>query len=591
MTGAEGQKPKRRLGAVVFADIVNYTGMMGADEVGTWAAVSSRFDELRQLALTHRGDLLEVRGDGLFLLFDSAVEAVGFAMNLQEKAADWNTATLPGQQFQFRVGINLGEILVDGTTIAGDCVNIASRLEALAEPGRVCISAAVYEQVRNRLKFGYEYLGAKRLKNIVEPVDAFQVHLNSTSAAMTSGYRPTYLSEPAVAAVMTRNSSVVVLPLQFQGSDASERWYADGFTDDITTSMSRFHDLFVIARSSAYVYTDPQVPPANVARELGVRYVVKGSLRKAGNRIRVAIELLDSERERIIWGEHYDRNLADIFELQDEITQLIVSATAQHIRSTEIERLRRLAPNDLEAYGYVLQGQQRIFRYTQADIQSARKLYDRALQLEPKYGRALAAKSRTLNIEWRYSWTDEQDRALDTALNLAHEAIEVDSADARGFGELGFACLYRKEHDASINAYRRALSLNPNDADLLSDMADALTHARQSEEAIELIKRAMRLNPHYPDQYLWHLGGAYFNLKQYEGAIQTIQKMQNPTEGRRLLAASFGHLGRVEQAREQAAKVLEAHPNFNVDSWATVQPDKYPEDSAHFIAGLKKAGL
>jgi adenylate cyclase len=590
MVEVEGRTTKRRLGAVVFADIVNYTGMMGADEVGTWAAVSSRFDELRQLAAAYRGDVLEVRGDGLFLLFDSAVDAVGFAMNLQERAGSWNSSAVPGQLFQFRVGVNLGEILVDGPNVAGDCVNIASRLEALAEPGRVCISSAVYEQVRSRLKFGYEYLGAKRLKNVTDPVDAFQVHVNSTSATMTPGYRPTYLSDVAVGLV-TKNSSVVVLPLQFQGSDLSERWYADGFTDDITTSLSRFHDLFVIARSSAYVYTDPQVVPANAARELGVRYVVKGSLRKAGNRIRVAIELLDCERERIIWGERYDRNLDDIFDIQDEVTQLIVSATAQNIRSTEIERLRQLAPNDLEAYGYVLQGQQRIFRYTQADTQGARKLYDRALQLDPKYGRALAAKSRTLNIEWRYNWTDNQDQALDTALNLAHEAIEVDAADARGFGELGFAYLYRKEHDASINAYRRALSLNPNDADLLSDMADALTHARQSEEALELIKRAMQLNPHYPDQYLWHLGGAYFNLKQYEEAIQTIQKMQNPTEGRRLLAASFGHLGRVAQAQEQAAKVLEAHPNFNVDSWAVVQPDKHPEDSAHFIEGLKKAGL
>jgi adenylate cyclase len=196
-----------------------------------------------------------------------------------------------------------------------------------------------------------------------------------------------------------------------------------------------------------------------------------------------------------------------------------------------------------------------------------------------------------LNIQWRYNWVDERESALDSALKLAYEAIQADPADARGFGELGFVHLYRKEHDAAINAYRRATTLNPNDADLLSDMADALTHTRQEEEAILLMEKAMQLNPYFPDQYLWHLGGAYFNLKRYDEAIHTIQKMQNPAEGRRLLAASFGQLGRIAEAREQAAKVLEAHPNFKVESWAAVQPDKYPDDSAHFVEGLRKAGL
>jgi adenylate cyclase len=590
MPNAGDQTPRRRLGAVLFADIANYTGMMSADEVGTWTAIRSRFQDFDTLAKQHHGDVLEVRGDGLFILFDSAIHAVSFGMELQKQMKIWNADIPEDRQFWFRVGINLGEILVDGALVSGDCVNIASRLESLAQPGNVCISATVYEQVRNKLMFGYEYLGSQQLKNVKEPVDAFQVHENSTSAAMTRGLRPLYLAESSIV-LPVKDRSVVVLPLQFQGSDQTESWYADGLTEDITTSLSRFHDLFVIARTSAYVYTDPQVVPANAARELGVRYVVRGSLRKAGNRIRVAVELLDSERKRIIWGEHYDRELDGIFELQDEITQLIVSAIAQHIHSTELDRLKQLAPNDFRAYGFVLQGQQRIFRYTQVDTHGARTLYDKALNLDPNYARALAAKSRTLNIEWRYDWAEEPEEALNSALNLAYEAIEADSADARGYGELGFVQLYRKDHDAAINAYRRATALNPNDADLLSDMADALAHARQSEEAIVILQRAMRLNPYFPDQYLWHLGGAYFNLKRYDEAIQTIQKMQNPTEGRRLLAASFGQLGRLSEAKEQAAKVLEAHPNFSVDNWATVQPDKYPEDSAHFIEGLRKAGL
>jgi adenylate cyclase len=590
MPNAGDHTPRRRLGAVLFADIANYTGMMGADEIGTWNIVKSRFEDFNELAKLHHGEVLEVRGDGLFILFDSAIHAVSFGMELQKRMKIWNADIAEDRQFRFRVGINLGEVLVDGTRISGDCVNIASRLESLAQPGHVCISATVYEQVRNKLTFGYEYLGSQNLKNVKEPVDAFQVHENSTSAAMTRGLRPLYLSENSII-LPSKDCSVVVLPLQFQGSEQSESWYADGLTEDITTSLSRFHELFVIARSSAYVYTDPKVMPANAARELGVRYVVRGSLRKAGNRIRVAIELLDSEHNRIIWGEHYDRELDGIFELQDEITQLIVSSAAQHIQSTELDRLKQLAPNDLRAYGFVLQGQQHIFRYTMEEIRRARSLYDKALHLDPNYARALAAKSRTLNFDWRYNWAEHRDNALDSALKLALEAIHADSLDARGFGELGFVHLYRKEHNAAINAYRRATTLNPNDADLLSDMADALAHSSQSEEAIELLKKAMRLNPHYPDQYLWNLGGAYFDIKQYDKAIDTIQKMQNPSEGRRLLAASFGHLGRITEAREQAAKVLEAHPRFNVEQWAAVVPDKYEETTAHFIEGLRKAGL
>ncbi len=590
MPDVEDNTPRRRLGAVLFADIANYTGMMSADEIGTWNAVKSRFEDFNKLAKLHHGEVLEVRGDGLFILFDSAIHAVSFGMELQNRTKIWNADIAEDRQFRFRVGINLGEILVDGTRVSGDCVNIASRLESLAQPGHVCISATVYEQVRNKLTFGYEYLGSQNLKNVKEPVDAFQVHENSTSAAMTRGLRPLYLTENSII-LPVRDCSVVVLPLQFQGSDQTESWYADGLTDDITTSLSRFHDLFVIARSSAYAYADPRVVPSSAARELGVRYVVRGSLRKAGNRIRVAIELLDSEHSRIIWGEHYDRELDGIFELQDEITQLIVSSAAQHIQSTELDRLKQLAPNDLRAYGFVLQGQQRIFRYTRIDTRGAQTLYDKALNLDPNYARALAAKSRTLNIQWRYNWVDERENALDSALKLAYEAIQADPADARGFGELGFVHLYRKEHDAAINAYRRATTLNPNDADLLSDMADTLSHTRQSEEAVELLHRAMRLNPYYPDQYLWNLGGAYFDLKQYDEAINTVQKMQNPTEGRRLLAASFGHLGRIAEAKEQAVKVLEAHPRFNVEQWAAVVPDKYEESTAHLIEGLRKAGL
>jgi adenylate cyclase len=590
MSDIDDPSIKRRLSAILFADIANYTRLMGDDEVATWRAAKPVIHNMNDLARQHNGRVLQVRGDGLFLLFDSAVDAVRFGIELQRQMKTINESLEDERQLWFRVGINLGEILVDGDDVSGDSVNVAARLESLARPGHVCISAAVYEQVRNRLTFGYEYLGAQYLKNVKEPVDAFQVHENPASAAMTAGLRRPNLADSFIHQPI-KDLSVVVLPFRFQGSDQTESWLADGLTEDITTSLSRFHDFFVISRMSAYAFAARMRSPADAARELGVRYVTNGSVRKGGRHIRITIELLDAERGRSIWGEHYDRALEDIFDVQDQITRLIVSATAVQIEASERERIRQLAPANLRAYGFVVQGQQHIFRYTRDDNREARLLYEAALQVDPRYARALAAKSRTLNIDWRYSWTDLRDEVLEAALDLALGAVAIDPSDARGFGELGFVHLYRKEHAAAISAYERALGLNPNDADLMSDMADALAHCHRSEEAIELLKHAMRLNPFYPDQYLWHLGGAYFNLQRYEEAIHTIHGMQNPTEGRRLLAASYGQLGRIVEARAEAAKVLQAHPDFSVERWAAVQPDKEAADVAHFIEGLRKAGF
>lgn len=590
MSNRDKVSPRRRLGAVVFADIVDYSRLMGDDEIGTWQAVWERIETFNERAGSFGGKVLQIRGDGLFLLFDSAVDAVSFAIDAQSRMKSLNQAVAPDRQLWFRIGINLGEVLLGAEDASGDSVNIAARIEALAKPGEVCISAAVYDQVRNKLGFGYSYLGSQTLKNIAEPVDTFQVHADPAAGLMATGYRrPALRRHPADKA--SKGPSVVVLPFRFLGSDASESWFADGLTEDITTNLSRFHDLFVIARTSAYVFAESAASPGKAARELGVRYAVTGSVRKIGPRIRVTIQLLDDEHERTVWGEQYNRQLDDLFDLQQEVTEVIVAAVAVNIAASEREKLGQLAPADVRAYTYVLQGQQHIFRYSQADNRQARSLYEAALALDPRYARALAATSRTLNIDWRYDWTELRDLALDKALELALAAVDLDPADARGYGELGFAHLYRKEHEAAISAYGRALSLNPNDADLMSDFADALSHCGRSEEAIELFHKAMRLNPFYPDEYLWYLGGAYYNLKRYEEAIHAVSGMQNPREGQRILAASHAQLGRMDEARAHAQKVIEAHPGFNIDHWAKIVPDWQSEDTLHLIDGLKKAGL
>lgn len=579
---------RRQLGAVLFADVVGYARLMGNDEIDTYSALKSLLEQLETACQAHDGRVVAVRGDGVLALFETATNAVKFGIELHRIAEQSNASRPEDHRLRFRAGVHMGEILIDDRGIHGDNVNIAARLQEIAEPGRVFVSSSVYEQIRNRLRFGFEFLGPQRLKNIAEPIPAYCVRSEIEGAAMAATLRP---DTPPAHPQLPGIPSVAVLPFSSLGGDQSDSWFADGLTEDIILNLSKFKNLFVIARNSAFFFKARTMPPQEAARELGVRYVARGSIRRASSRIRVAIELIDAESGRTIWGERYDRDIDDIFAIQDEVTDAIVAATAVLIEAQERKRMSQAAPADLAAYGYVLRGQQYIFRYTRQDNRQAQSLYERALARDQDYARASAAISRTLNIDWRYSWAKDADHALDTALSFAQRAVELDPTDARGFGELGFVHLYRKEHDAAIGAYRRALALNPNDADLLSDYADALAHSGDNETAISSLKQAMRLNPYFPDQYLWHLGGAYYNLKEYDAVIDTLTRMNNPTEGQRMLAASYAQLGKMELARDMATRHREAHPNFSLERWAKVQPDRLAEDTQHFVEGLKKAGF
>jgi len=574
----------------LFADVAGFAALMGANEEATYAVVSELIGEFKDHIGAFQGEVLNVAGDGILAFFESVLSAVKFAVSIQKVIEERAPASPGGPLVRFRIGINLGDVILDGGNVYGDSVNIASRLEGFANPGGVCVSAAVYEQVRNKLTYGYECLGLQKLKNIVDPVEVYRLHPDGGAVMTASPLRGTTGVERENA--LPTRPSVAVLPLANMSGDAGEDFFVDGITEDIITNLSKFKDLFVIARNSSFVYKSTALPPADqIGRALGVRYLLTGNVRRAGGRVRITVRLMDAESDRTLWADRIDRDYDDIFELQDEIAEIIVSALAVQVETAERERMRQQPLANMEAYGLVLQGQQKLFRYTRNDNAEARELYAEALKADDHYARALAAMSRTYNFDWRYSWSESPEDALDKALDLARNAVAIDRRDARGYAELGFVNLYRKRHTASIDAYQRSLTLNPNDADVMADMADALTHAGRSEEAITQFEKAMRLNPFYPDQYLWDLGGTYFNLRRYEEAIETLDRMHNPAEGRRLLAASYAQLGRLEEARQQAALVLEAHPNFSLQQWETIQPDKNPDDTAHFVEGLKKAGL
>ncbi len=577
----------QKLGAVLFADVVGYSRLMSQNELDTYNALKSLISDLESSCAKHQGRVVEVRGDGILALFETATSAVEFGVELHRIASAHNSAGPEDQRIKFRAGVHLGEILIDDRGIHGDNVNIAARLQEIAEPERVYVSSAVYDQVCNRLRYGYEFLGPKQLKNIMNPVSTYCVRSEVAGATMAGTMRPEVLGD-----ILERpdTPSVAVLPFASHG-DESDNWVAEGLTDDIIMNLSKFRNLFIIARNSSFFFKAQSMPPKDAAQRLNVRYIARGSVRRSASRIRISAELVDASSERTIWAERFDRNIDDIFDILDEVTECIVAATAVMIESHEKQRMIQAIPSDLEAYGSVLQGQHHIFKYTRNDNRKAQNFYQSALERDGGYARAAAALSRTLNIDWRYSWSDDPSKAFEQALTFAQQAIELDPTDARGFGELGYVHLYRKEHDAAIQSYQRALALNPNDADMHSDYADALAHSGDNETAITHLQQAMRLNPYFPDQYLWHLGGAYYNLRRYEDVIETVNKMNNPTEGQRMLAASHAQLGNTDMARLIADKHREAHPNFSLSRWAKVLPDRLEDDTQHFVEGLKKAGF
>jgi len=590
---SRNDKDQRELKAIIFADVVGYTSLMHEDEVTTQEGITELLALFEKGCEEFGGEVLEVRGDGIFALFKSSVNSVLFANKTQNRIASRNQKFPEERQIRFRIGIHLGDVLKDDKFHYGDSVNIASRIEGLAEPGGVCISSSVYEQVKNSGKFGCENLGPKHLKNIKDSIEVFRVTKDPHTAMRVASPRKTLIDTPASNELKGHEvrPSVAILPFRNTSGAADFDYFSDGFTDDIITNLSKFHNLFVISRGSSFVYKDKQLPAKQIGNELGVRYIADGSVRTVGNRVRISVQLVDSDKDQTLWTEHYDRNLDDIFEVQDEISAIICNAASVKISAEENSRLARLLPNSLEAYDSLLKGQQHVFRYTKEDMRQARALYEAAVNLDPRYGRALAAIAQTLNFEWLFSWADESEETLDYALSIAREAVALDDTDARGYAGVGFVSLYQKKHDASIKAYQRALELNPNDADVISELADTYAHSGHSAKAVELLKKAMHLNPFYPDEYLWNLGGAYYNLKQYQNAIDAVDQMNNPTEGCRILAASYAQLGQLDIARIHAQKTLEAHPDFSLEHWQTMMPDKRAEDSMAFAEGLRKAGL
>ena len=560
---------------------------MDRNEERTYERVTRSIRLMKSLIGDYGGRVMNVAGDGVLALFESAPEALRFAVAIQQELRNDVVWDADDEPVAFRIGINLGEVLVDDeTNIQGRSVNLAVRIQLFAPPGGICLSAAVKDAVQGSPGIILRSLGRQKLKNIAEPVEVFVVERETPSLPAIVALPP---HGQAVAPLA--EASVAVLPLANLSDDPRDTHLCDGITADIITNLSRFRDLLVIARHSAFLFKEARVPAKVIGDQLGVRYLVNGGLQRQGSRLRINVELSDVESSRVVWADRFQGDLGDVFAFQDDVIDVVAARLAVQINAAERRRALSAAPPDLRAYGLILRGQELSFSLTRHENLHARRLFEQAAEIDPGYGRTYAGLSRTFNLAWQYGWSEAPQACLDKAVELALQAVDRDDLDARGYAQLGYAYLFRKQQDASLAAYEQAIELNPNDADILADMAMSMRASGDADRALPLVTRAMRHNPFHPDVYLWILGEIYFDLAAYEQAIHTLHRMRDKSEGHRLLAASYALIGQIDEAKHHAEQVMALRPNFSIEHWRNVPPDKNPEPLERFIDGLRMAGL
>jgi adenylate cyclase len=581
--------PERRLAAVVAADMVGYSRLMEVDEAGTLARLKTHRIELIDPAIAkNRGRIIKTTGDGVLVEFQSVVDAVVCAAEIQRRMMRRNADVPPARWIQFRVGINLGDVIVDDDDIFGDGVNIAARLESLAEPGGICVSGAVCDQVGGRLEdIVFEDLGDQQVKNIARPIRVFRVRLEQ-NASVT----PDHAKDAAAPTARSKKPSIAVLPLVNMSGDSEQEFFADGLTEDIITELSRFHDLLVISRNSTFVYKGKAVKVQDVAREFGVDYVLEGSVRKAGGRIRVTVQLIDAETDRHIWAERYDRELEDIFAIQDEITRAIVATLQGRVEAANHDRAKRKPTDNMVAYECVLAAKVLHHRSTRADNEQAQRLLDRALSLDPNYAHAHAWKACVLGQTWVYDWCTDRDALFQEVVAELEVSLALDDNDSDVHRILAAVNLNRDDHDRAAYHQERALTLNPNYDLVVVQQGELLTWLGRPEEGIDWIKKAMRLNPYHPERFWSHLGRACYCAEKYADAAEAFSRLARPDHTHHaFLAATFAQMGNSVAAAAHAAEVLKREPQFSVATYLGTLHYKHEFDRKRHEAGLLKAGL
>ncbi|MBR1237928.1 adenylate/guanylate cyclase domain-containing protein [Bradyrhizobium sp. AUGA SZCCT0182] len=581
--------PERRLAAVLAADMVGYSRLMEVDETGTLARLKTHRIELIDPVITkNHGRIIKTTGDGMLVEFRSVADAVLCAAEIQRRMARRNADVSPARWIQFRIGINLGDIIVEDNDIFGDGVNVAARLEMLAEPGGICVSGAVRDQVGQRLDdVAFEDLGEQSVKNIVRPIRVFRVRLDADPEAAPEGAK-----DAAAAAPASKKPSIAVLPLANMSGDPEQEFFADGLTEDIITELSRFRDLLVISRNSTFVHKGKAVNVREIAREFGVDYVLEGSVRKARDRVRVTVQLIDAETDQHVWAERYDRELEDIFAIQDEITHAIVATLPGRVEAARHDRAKRKPTESMAAYECVLAAKVRHHRSTREDNAEAQRLLDRALALDPNYAHAHAWKACVLGQTWVYGWCADRDATFEQVAAELEVTLALDDNDSDVHRILAALNLNRNDHDKAAYHQERGLALNPNYDLVVVQQGELLTWLGRPEEGIDWIKKAMRLNPYHPERFWSHLGRACYCAEKYADAIEAFSRITRPDYTHHaFLAATFAQMGNAVAAAAHVAEVLKSEPAFSVAVYLATQHYKHAIDRQRHEAGLLKAGL
>jgi TolB-like protein/class 3 adenylate cyclase/tetratricopeptide (TPR) repeat protein len=587
---------ERRLAAILAADVAGYSRLMGGDEEGTLARLKAcRRAVVDPKIAEHRGRIVKTTGDGMLAEFASAVDAVRCAVEIQRGMANGNVGVPEAKRIEFRIGIHVGDIIIDDDDIFGDGVNIAARLEGIADPGGICISDDAHRQIRGKTEIVYDDMGHQSLKNISEPMRAWRARPADAAVAIT---QPLKVDPPPVALTLPDKPSIAVLPFANMSGDAEQEYFADGMVEDIITGLSRMTWLFVIARNSSFTYKGKAVDIKQVGRELGVRYVLEGSVRKAGNRVRITGQLIDASNGAHLWADRFDGDLEDVFDLQDEVTTSVIGAIAPKLEQAEIERAKRKPTEKLAAYDYFLRGMANIYQGTKEANLAALQNFQRAIEIDSDF--ATAYDMCAYCYVWRKAngWMVDRERETAETEQLARKAARLGADDAVALCQAGFALAFVVGAlDDGAALIDRALVLNPNLATAWRFNGYARVFLGEPELAIEHLNRAVRLSPLDPLIFIVQNGIvlAHFFAGRYDEALSWAQKTlrQNPNYAAAIImaAVSAALAGREDEMRKAVGRLYEIDPKSGTANFSNVWPLRRAEDLAAFEKGLRLTGL
>jgi adenylate cyclase len=589
----ETDQLSRKLAVILHADVVDSTVLVRQDETIAHQRIHDAFQRFSETIKTHNGVAREIRGDALIAEFSRASDAVAASLEFQAENGVY-LQDLPDQiRPVLRIGIAMGEVIVADNTVTGEGIVLAQRLEQLAESGGICIQGAAYETIPRRLPFKFENLGDRELKGFEEPVRVYAVKQQSQSHAQTQQKVTTtdYADKPSIA----------VLPLNNMSGDPEQEYFSDGITEDIITELSRFPILYVIARHSSFAFKGEKIDIKEVAEKLGVQYVVEGSVRRVGNRARITAQLIDAETGKHIWGERYDRELDDIFAVQDEVTRAIVATIAAQLGKTVSENAARKTTNSIKSYEYLLQANRHYYRFNPDDNIVAAQLYQKAIERDPQFSRAYAGLANTYTTDYFLGWLRTKN-ALQNGLENAQKALELDSNDALARIILAWALIGNSQWEDAEIELDRVLASKPGDADILAESGNGLKAVGRLEVGIALLEEAICLNPLFPDTYQRWLGQAYYRAGRYQEAINTLRAVRMDGWGYGVLAASLVRVGELEHARDALNKfVAQRHKELKTSGVsASTTADllgnykdnfRTEADWRHLLDGLHMAGL